>query len=77
MPSYRAFYIEDLATGRIRFTRRGLQGLSWFFAQAGIDIRSVRTVVQYREARRRAMALLPEMAAMLDLWEARADSGGE
>jgi hypothetical protein len=36
--------------GQLRFTRQGLKNLSPYFEKAGIDIRSIRTEVEYLEA---------------------------
>jgi hypothetical protein len=48
--AYRATFIEDPATGRIRLTRTGRATYGARFARAGIDIEKVRTRATLREA---------------------------
>jgi len=51
MNSY--FYLLD-DCGNIRFTREGLDHLSPLFELAGIDIKNVRTMQDYQQARKQA-----------------------
>lgn len=48
------YCLEDLATGRIRFTEEGLRELGPYFARAGIDIRAITTSASYLAARKAA-----------------------
>ena len=54
------YCLEDVATGRIRFTEEGLRELGPYFARAGIDIRSITTLDSYLAARRAAAPYLME-----------------
>ena len=40
---FRECFVEDSATGEIRFTAKGLDRFSWLFARAAIDINNVRS----------------------------------
>ena len=43
-------YLAD-TEGRLRFTETGRRALAPYFAMAGIDIREIKTVAEYRRAR--------------------------
>ena len=47
---FRECFVEDHATGRIRFTAKGLAAFRSQFARAGIDIMRIRTRDQLRVA---------------------------
>ena len=47
-------FVEDSATGKIRFTAKGLAAFGSQFARAGIDIRRIRTRDELRMACRRS-----------------------
>ncbi|MGE5814601.1 MAG: hypothetical protein ACM36C_08960 [Acidobacteriota bacterium] len=51
---YRECFIEDPATGRIRFTPKGRAAYRAQFGRAGIDIARIRTRDEFREACRRS-----------------------
>jgi len=44
------YYLADL-DGNLRFTEQGRKELAPYFAMAGIDIRTVKTVSEYQRAR--------------------------
>ena len=50
MDNIRQFFIEDPASGAVRFTARGLEHFRDRFAKAGIDIRAIRTMTQFCDA---------------------------
>lgn len=50
MNKVRSFFIEDPTSGAIRFTAKGLEFFRDRFAKAGVDIRCVRTMTQFRDA---------------------------
>lgn len=54
------YCLEDIETGRIRFTEEGLRELGPYFARAGIDIRAIITLKSYLTARRAAAPYLIE-----------------
>ena len=54
------YCLEDIETGRIRFTEEGLRELGPYFARAGIDVRSIATLDSYLAARRVAVPYLIE-----------------
>lgn len=54
------YCLEDVATGRIRFTEEGLRELGPYFARTGIDIASITTLKAYLDARRAAAPYLME-----------------
>ena len=47
---FRECFIEDSATGQIRFTAKGLAEYRSQFGRAGIDIRRIRTREEFRAA---------------------------
>ena len=47
------YYLADL-DGRLRFTALGRKELTPYFAMAGIDIRTIKTVPEYHRAREMA-----------------------
>jgi hypothetical protein len=51
---FRECFIEDPATGRIRFTAKGRAGYRSQFGRAGIDISRIRTREEFRQACRRS-----------------------
>jgi hypothetical protein len=55
---FRECFIEDPATGRIRFTPKGLAAYRSQFGRAGIDIARIRTRGEFREACRRSEYVL-------------------
>ncbi|HEB94377.1 MAG TPA: hypothetical protein ENI94_13150 [Gammaproteobacteria bacterium] len=48
-----AYYLSGLS-GRLRFTALGRKELAPYFAMAGIDIRTIKTVPEYQRAREMA-----------------------
>lgn len=54
----RLAFVEDPATGRIRFTSKGRADYAARFARAGIDIRRIATHDEFREACRRSQWVL-------------------
>ena len=48
--NFRECFVEDPATGRIRFTAKGLAAYRSQFARAGIDIKRIRTRDDFRAA---------------------------
>lgn len=85
------YCLEDVETGRIRFSEEGLRELGPYFARAGIDIRSLATMKSYLAARRAAAPYLighlrsiatngrmtPERQALLAVVEGRHDAAWE
>ena len=43
-------YVEDIATGKIRFTKKGISEYSARFAKAGININNIQTMAQLKAA---------------------------
>jgi len=46
----RTLFVEDPVTGRIRFTRRGVEKYASRFARVGFDIRAIRTMAEFEQA---------------------------
>lgn len=49
----KCYYLVD-DSGKLRFTREGLQELGSYFALAGIDIKYIKTLEAYKQAREQA-----------------------
>ena len=43
-------YVEDLSTGRVRFTQKGRTEYTSRFGKAGIDINTIHTMAQLKSA---------------------------
>jgi hypothetical protein len=52
--AFRECFIEDPATGQIRFTAKGREAYRAQFGRAGIDISRIRTREEFRQACRRS-----------------------
>jgi hypothetical protein len=52
--AFRECFIEDPATGQIRFTAKGREAYRAQFGRAGIDLAHIRTREQFRQACRRS-----------------------
>ena len=48
--SARTLFVEDPETGRIRFTRKGVEKYGSRFARVGFDIKAIRTMVEFEQA---------------------------
>jgi hypothetical protein len=46
----RQLFVKDIATGKIRFTRKGVEAFREDFARVGIDITQITTPAQFRAA---------------------------
>ncbi len=46
----RTLFVEDPATGKIRFTRRGVEQYGSRFARAGFNIETIRTMAGFEQA---------------------------
>ena len=57
---FRECFIEDSATGQIRFTAKGLAEYRSQFGRAGIDIARIRTREEFRAACRRSEYVFAE-----------------
>ena len=55
---FRECFVEDCATGGIRFTAKGLDAFGWQFAGAGIDIKHVRSRGELHVACERSVHIL-------------------
>ena len=51
---FRQGFVEDTASGRLRFTSKGREDYAARFARAGIDIRRIETREAFRDACRRS-----------------------
>jgi len=49
-PDARNLFVEDPATGKIRFTRRGIEQYGARFARAGFNIKTIRTMAGFEQA---------------------------
>ena len=49
----KCYYLVD-NSGKLRFTQEGLQKLGSYFALAGIDIKNIKTLKAYKQAREQA-----------------------
>jgi len=56
MFNIRQYFIEDPATGAVRFTSKGTEFFRDRFAKAGIDIRTIRTLTQFYDAHQKYLA---------------------
>ncbi len=57
------YYLVDIKTGRLRFTPKGRQKLGSLFGFAGIELSSVRTQEDYRQAALRVRQAVQGMAS--------------
>ena len=46
----RRLFVKDLATGKIHFTRKGVEAFGKDFAKVGFDIRKITTAAQFSAA---------------------------
>ncbi len=46
----RRMFVKDVATGKIRFTRKGVEAFGRDFAEVGFDIRQITTAAQFGAA---------------------------
>lgn len=46
----RRLFVKDVATGKIRFTRKGVEAFGKDFAKVGYDINKITTVAQFDAA---------------------------
>lgn len=56
-------FVKDLATGKIHFTRKGVEAFGRDFAEVGFDIRQINTAAQFSAASEARFAFEIDRAA--------------